>query len=348
MAIVLALDISNGPFAKPEVAVALAGAALAWTFVASVLARTAPGALLQPWALAVEVLIAGALLLCDGLAYGPGNDHSQTLGSAWPLAVILTIGVAQGAVGGFVAGAGLGAVRLVGQFAFDQGLPHGDQRIAAAGTIVFYALAGAVAGFVMARLRTAEREVALARARDEVARTLHDGVLQTLAIVQRRSDDRDLVALARDQEQDLRGFLLASATTAASEVDGRGDLEVALREVAASIERRDGLRTTVVTTGDVPLMPERAVKALQGAVGEALTNAVKHGDARSATVFAEPDELGVFCSVKDDGAGFDPASAPEGMGLRSSIRGRVDEVGGRVEIDGGLGHGAEVRLWVPL
>ncbi len=59
------------------------------------------------------------------------------------------------------------------------------------------------------------------------------------------------------------------------------------------------------------------------------------------------DRGGLFCSVKDDGRGFDPATSPEGVGLTRSIRGRIDEVGGRVEVAVAPGRGAEVRLWVP-
>jgi signal transduction histidine kinase len=51
--------------------------------------------------------------------------------------------------------------------------------------------------------------------------------------------------------------------------------------------------------------------------------------------------------VKDDGTGFEPATRPEGVGLGHSIRGRIDELGGRVEVDGNPGQGTEVRLWVP-
>jgi signal transduction histidine kinase len=83
-------------------------------------------------------------------------------------------------------------------------------------------------------------------------------------------------------------------------------------------------------------------------VGEALANAGKHGAASTVTVFVEPVDGTLFCSVKDDGHGFDPATIAEGSGLRHSVRGRIADVGGRVEIDGRPGRGTEVRCWVPL
>ena len=55
----------------------------------------------------------------------------------------------------------------------------------------------------------------------------------------------------------------------------------------------------------------------------------------------------MFCSVKDDGSGFDPATTAEGVGLSRSIRGRMAEVGGRVEVRSAPGQGTEVLLWLP-
>ena len=92
----------------------------------------------------------------------------------------------------------------------------------------------------------------------------------------------------------------------------------------------------------------RRCDAIKGAVIEALNNAGKHGHAHAATIFIDTDGNGdVFCSIKDDGDGFDEGNTDEGVGISRSIRGRIEEVGGRVEIDGRLGQGTEVRLWVP-
>jgi signal transduction histidine kinase len=170
---------------------------------------------------------------------------------------------------------------------------------------------------------------------------LHDGVLQTLAVVQRRSPDEELVDLAREQERDLRAFLFGASTSS----DG---LAPALRDAAARFEQLHGGKAQVVIADDLPTLTDETTKALVGAVSEALTNAGKHGAADHATIYVEPaDGGGVFCSVKDDGTGFDTGGTDEGVGITSSIRGRIEELGGRVEIDGRPGKGAEVRLWVP-
>lgn len=333
--------------ARGWVAYTLAALALAVTAGATVLRRTRPEALLSLPVVATEIAVGFTLMVGDQLAYN-GEPHSQWLGSAWPLAGIATAGIAFGTKGGILAGLIVGAGR-VGANLMDPTFEWDEQRglVATASTMVLYALAGGTAGFVTLKLRDAERRIGLAQAREEVARTLHDGVLQTLAVVQRRSTDEDITRLAHEQERELREFLFGSPTT----VDGGGDLGAGLRAAAAKFEDRFGGAARVVTAPDLPNLGPPAVDALAGAVSEALTNAGKHGNARTVTVYVEPDGSDadlVFCSVKDDGVGFDPAGAQEGQGLRRSIRGRITEVGGRVEIDGRPGRGTEVRVWLPL
>ena len=338
MAVVLA--VSRQDLAHPGLAAALVGAALIVTVVDTSLWRADPRRLLAPVPVLAELAVGVALVALDGLARRPGTVFAsgQSIGSTWPLVGILCAGVASGPGAGVAAGTAMGAARAGSTVLNHVGGYSHSGVLSLTATVVFYALAGGVAGYVYRLLVQAREEVAGARAREEVARTLHDGVLQTLAVVKRRATDPALSRLAREQERDLREFLFGSKPAST-------DLGAALRSAAARFEDAfDGRAQVLVPDG---LGVDTAtVAALAGAVGEALTNAGKHGGATRVVVFVD-DEDGLFCSVKDDGCGFDPATTPEGVGLSRSIRGRIEEAGGRVEVAGTPGRGAEVRLWLP-
>ena len=344
MAVLLVVNRSelSDPRARLWLALVLVGAALAVTLVDTVLLSAAPARLRTLPVIAAEVAVAIALEVGDQLAYN-GVSHSQSLASAWPLAGVMTAGIAFRARGGVLAGVAIGLGRAVGQELGPRDWT-GRVTVGVLSGVVLYALAGLVAGFVTARLREAERRISLAQAREEVARTLHDGVLQTLAVVQRRTEDPDIVRLAHEQERELREFLFGTPGA----IGGGGDLGTQLRVAAARFEDRYGGTARVVLAPDTPTLDPEVLDALVGAAGEALANAGKHGGAGTVTVFAEPLDGELFCSVKDDGVGFDPDATSEGAGLRRSVRGRIAEVGGRVEVDGRPGRGTEVRCWVPI
>jgi signal transduction histidine kinase len=344
MAVLLVVNRSElgRPEARPWLALTLVGAALLVTVVDTALLGAEPARLLTLPVVVAEVAVACALEVGDELAYN-GVSHPQSLSSAWPLAGVLTAGIAYRARGGVLAGVTIGLGRGIGHLAGPDAWTD-RTTVSVVSSVVLYALAGLVAGFVTARLRSAEQRISLAQAREEVARTLHDGVLQTLAVVQRRTEDPDLVRLAHEQERELREFLFGTPGA----VGGGGDLGTRLRAAAARFEDRYGGTARVVLAPDVPTLPGATVEALAGTVGEALANAGKHGGAARVTVFAEPLDGELFCSVKDDGTGFEPAATPEGEGLRRSVRARIGEVGGRVEVDGNPGRGTEVRCWVPI
>jgi len=107
------------------------------------------------------------------------------------------------------------------------------------------------------------------------------------------------------------------------------------------------VRTDVLVPDDLPGLPGDVVDTVAQAVGEALTNVGKHARASRVVVYAEPQDREVFVSVRDDGVGYDPATVPEGLGLTSSVRGRLAAIGGRVEVTAAPGKGVEVRLWAP-
>ena len=175
--------------------------------------------------------------------------------------------------------------------------------------------------------------------RAEVAAHLHDSVLQTLAMVQRRADEpREVAALARRQERELRAWL------AGRPAPGRRPASApALEAAAAEVEGRHGVPVETVAVGDAPLDP--AAEAVVAAAREAMTNAAKFGGGSTVDVFAEvsPERLNVF--VRDRGPGFDPAQVPaDRRGVRESIVGRMRRHGGRATITSAPGSGTEVEL----
>jgi signal transduction histidine kinase len=158
--------------------------------------------------------------------------------------------------------------------------------------------------------------------------------------MQKRADDpREVAALARRQERELRAWLFDGSAA------DRGDsLAAAIEAAAAEVEDAHAMAIDVVAVGDRPL-DERGA-ALVAATREALTNAAKFAaDAGPVAVYAEmgPDGAQVF--VRDRGAGFDPAAVPvDRRGVRESIIGRMERHGGTATVNSSPGAGTEIEL----
>jgi signal transduction histidine kinase len=174
--------------------------------------------------------------------------------------------------------------------------------------------------------------------RAEVAAHLHDSVLQTLALMQRRVEDpREVAALARRQERELRAWLNGRRAA------GDATVASALEGAAAEVEEAHGVPVEVVAVGDAPLDP--GAEALVAAAREALVNAAKFAGESPVALYAEvaPGRIEVF--VRDRGPGFDPAAVPEDRrGVRESIVGRMERHGGRATVHTAPGAGTEVEL----
>jgi signal transduction histidine kinase len=292
-------------------------------------------------AIALELAVGALLLVGDGWVFDDGR--AQSFGGVWPLAGVLAVAVRSGARPAVAAGVLLGLARAVGEVISVRGEWSATRALAVASTGVLFALAGWAAAWAASRLRTAERLVARSEARAEVAAELHDGVLQTLAVVQRRSDDRDLVRLARTQEAALRRFL-AGTEHVSGEPMG---VDVALRIAAADATDRFGLRVEVAAVPPMPTLPGDDVAGLRGAVGECLANVAKHAGTDRAVVFAEADGGRLVVAVTDEGAGFDADAATE-RGLDSSVRARIARLGGTTTVRSRPGRGTTVTIDIPV
>ncbi|MFE3458777.1 PspC domain-containing protein [Nocardiopsis aegyptia] len=243
------------------------------------------------------------------------------------------------------AGAGvlLIVVGVIGFLAFQQQL----QDARAGLTFAFTLIAGVslvVAPWIIGliRDRDLERRERIRNAeRAELAAHIHDSVLHTLTLIQRRADDpREVQRLARVQERALRTWLYRRPADADTTVSP------ALERVAAEVEEEHGVPIEVVCVGDCPM--DDSLGAVLRAAREAMVNAAKYAKTSSISVFGEvePEEVLVF--VRDRGAGFDLESVPEDrMGVRGSILGRMDRHGGSARIRTAPGEGTEVQLRMP-
>jgi signal transduction histidine kinase len=240
---------------------------------------------------------------------------------------------------------GLGvALVLAGGFAFlwasGAMRPAGETVLAALAVLIAVALIFAPSWRRLARSLAAERtERIRTQERADVGAHLHDSVLQTLALIQRSAEDpKQVAALARHQERELRGWLADGD----SRENGR-TLAAAVDAAAAEVEAAVGGSIEVVTVGDCPL-DERA-RAVVAATREAMLNAAKFAGEAPVSVYAELSSERIQVFVRDRGPGFDPATVPpERRGVRESILGRTQRAGGRAAVRSQPGGGTEVEI----
>jgi signal transduction histidine kinase/phage shock protein PspC (stress-responsive transcriptional regulator) len=301
----------------------------------------------------VLAIVAGAVLLLGqfnawlpGQVVGPAVLATVGAGVAWgwggrlgagrwerlrPLFV--AVGVTLVLLGGIATLATLGDLNSIGR--------------SAAGAAVLIAGAVLLFGPWMARLArnlTSERRQRIrSEERAEVAAHLHDGVLQTLALIQKRAaDDKAVRSLARRQERELRSWLYGGT-------NGQADaatVATLLRRELDDLEDHYVVRFDAVLVGDAPL--DDAGRALVAAGREAALNAARHSGVDTVDVYleVEPDSVSLF--VRDRGCGFDPAAVPpDRRGLADSISARVKRHGGTAEVRSAPGEGAEVELSMP-
>lgn len=178
--------------------------------------------------------------------------------------------------------------------------------------------------------------------RADMAAHLHDSVLQTLTLIQKRSDDSAVVGLARRQERELRSWLFDDQV-----LNNRLGFRAELERQMAEVEEMHLVPIELVVVGDAVVTEQ--VGALLRASGEAATNAARHSTAARIDVYAEVTSDAIEVFVRDQGCGFDPALVdPDRAGIRDSITGRMERRGGTAVLHSSPGNGTEVELRLPI
>ncbi|MBF4548686.1 sensor histidine kinase [Pseudoclavibacter sp. VKM Ac-2888] len=247
--------------------------------------------------------------------------------------------------------------RLVGAISYDERMIADPETVRRAGRVLAIALdrerltAALLASneaLQQSRLRiveTADRE------RNRIARDLHDG-LQV-----------QLVLLALEAQQiansgDAHPSTVTEATALRHRIDtAAADLRRLVHAVlpSALVERgltaaaedlvdRLEIPASLVSDADDSTLAPATSQSAYLIMAEALTNAVKHSDARTVNVRIAQRGALLSVTVKDDGRGG--ARVEDGTGLKGLVD-RIDTLGGSFELVSPLGSGTEVRVELP-
>ena len=225
-------------------------------------------------------------------------------------------------------------------------------RLTIAGLLVLGGVVLVIAGIVLllgpwwlriARDLVLERQAKVrAEERADISARVHDSVLQTLALIQRRADDpQKVVWLARMQERELRSWLFEGR--APGEPESETTFAGGVRQIQQDVEARYGVPVEAVMVGDCEL--NENLNALLAAAREATVNAAKWSGASVISLFAEVEPDSVSLVVRDRGQGFDPSAVPKG--LAESVHGRMARRGGTADVVSADGEGTKVTLKMP-
>jgi hypothetical protein len=207
---------------------------------------------------------------------------------------------------------------------------------------------GRSADIAVAHSAQAEREerVRAERRSDELEqyRRLHDTILATLTVVASGAVNRTSATLQHQAASDLR--VLAGLTDVP---EARHDPSAELIDLAgplSEIALASGI--AVRFRGTAAGAPRIVADAITHSVSAALANVARHAGTGEAQVRLEHGDREVVVTVRDQGCGFDAAAVPASRrGLRESIIGRMESVGGAAGVASRPGEGTVVTLWWP-
>jgi len=343
--------------ARPWLAWLVLGVLGAWT-VSMVLHRTR-----NSWVVGIELVLACGAIMSTRLVDIPEVivGGAKTLPGFWPAAAVVAWAVLKGWRAGMLAALFVGVADIL-EVGFAAQTSMNNSTI---NNIVILVLLGGCIGYCAdlsrdghAALSEALRVQAVAGERDRLARTVHDGVLQTLSYIHRRGVDlggeaRELGSMAAGQERLLRALVSSVSGTARTDgphldavVGGEVDLRLVLGRYA-------DCAVSVIPPADPVLMAARVADELAAAVSAALDNVRRHaGVDAQAWVLIDDKGRDVTVTIRDNGVGMPAgrlaeAAADGRMGMANSIEGRMSDLGGTAIIDPRPGAGTCLELTVP-
>ncbi|WP_314428012.1 sensor histidine kinase [uncultured Microbacterium sp.] len=213
------------------------------------------------------------------------------------------------------------------------------------------------------QLAAREHESGVLAERARLAREIHDTLAQGLSSIQMLLHAAERADPTRPGIEHIR---LARETAAANLAEARRfireltppqlddqTLAGALRRLGATQWAAQGLDVRV-RVSDTVILPMHLQTALLRITQGAIANVIQHAHATTATVTIAVEDDHLRFTVDDDGTGFDAEIAESGTAERSDSFGlrataeRVQQLGGRLEIDTASGRGTRLTVDLPL
>lgn len=335
------------------------GRSLSWALIAVLVAWSLASALLlsrgvegRRTVVVVDQVLAIALMASTRLVADHEwySNHQTMPTTLWVANAVLSAAVFGGPIAGTASALMMAAVSAAVRDQVDLDL----WKDATAPVLV---ACGVAMGFATTTARSAHRQLeqalrmaAATEERDRLARQVHDGVLQVLALVQRRGhelggDAADLARLAGQQEERLRQLI--------SEQDTGLDPGGEVVDLTALVRGRAGADVTVSAPADPILLGRGRADELAALTSTALANIDMHaGDGAKGYVLLEDLGDEIVLSIRDDGVGIEPGRLAEAreqgrMGVSKSIVGRAQWLGGDAQLDSAAGEGTEWEIRIP-
>jgi PAS domain S-box-containing protein len=195
--------------------------------------------------------------------------------------------------------------------------------------------------------------------RKTISREIHDDLGQLLSAIKidlgwTRANlaNREEVLKKIDGMNDLVSETIKSVQTIASDLrpgllDDLG-LVPAIEWYCQEFEKRTGIRCHL-KLDDYESLDENRNLALYRILQEALTNVLRHANAKNINICLVIEQGTIFFEIIDDGTGMKPEiiNSKKSLGL-IGIRERLNQINGSLEITSTMNKGTRLRIMVPI
>ena len=199
-------------------------------------------------------------------------------------------------------------------------------------------------------------KVTLLEERNRLAKDLHDTVGHTFTSVIMGLDAVSFLIdtspqKAKEQAGRLREVMTKSLDETRtyihqiSPIEGREEFSAKLKNVASEFAAHTKTEIHFMSNGTPANLSFQGTIALTRCLQEALTNAVRHGNAKEITVILQQEASQIVLTIKDDGVGIEKETF--GFGL-NGMKDRLEALQGGLTIESEVEKGTVVTCFLPV